>query len=447
MAKKQSLWDVQRDLQLNATFSGLVKSASEPLGGQVMIGREPESHQVGLWLPALCLRYLFQLTCMPLSRVMQIAGEEGSAKSAFLYELIRLHCANGGGAVLAENENKDSPILRHSILQWNEDYLNRLITKKTYCVEEWQHVFTHFLQQFKAIMDAKDGPGRTLPILLAVDSIMGTATRGELDAIESSGFAERGYAVAANIITRYMRSVPEGVQTYPFTLVGTNHLKPSTTPNGLPTNTIPGGKSVKFHETYEVTMKKAPQGAHIDLLDYGGLRVQFKLEKNSAGPGKKTIVAELLWWQEIGPDGMPRQVTAWDWHSASVEMLLGFESSSKTVFSKVADITGIRAASKRARTAYSELLGIPKDDPQPYRVVGGLLESRPDILAPLHIALGIGSCAIFQPSIDYGLQQEAAKAAALAKEREQCDAGHIEGLPVLGEEQPVATYAEESDDE
>ena len=265
--KKASPWTGdQRDVALDGMFSSMRTAAQQALGGDISVGSEIDENHVGLPLPALCLRYLFQSSTFPLSRIMQITGEEGSAKSAFLYEIFRWHMVYGGGAILAENENKDSPVLRHSILQWQEQFLKRMVVKPTDSLEAWQSVFTTFVQTAKKMMDAKDGPGRTVPMCIACDSLMATAPQAEIDSVNKDGHAKRGYALAANLIARYMRTMPSMLKEYPFTVVGTNHLKPTTDLRGLPVNNIPGGKAVKFMETFEVEMKKAYGKHDIDKL-------------------------------------------------------------------------------------------------------------------------------------------------------------------------------------
>ncbi len=420
----------QRDVTLNGMFESMRGQAQQELGSAVSIGTQAEANLVGLPFPALCLRYLFQSTIFPLSRIYQITGEEGSCKSAFLYEIMRWHMIYGGGAVMAENENKDSPELRNSILQWKEEWLARLILKPTYALEEWQDVFTIFVDIARKTQDAAGGSGRTVPICYAVDSLMATAPQSEIDAVRKDGHASRGYALAANLIARYMRTMPERIQEYPFTMVGTNHLKPSTDPRGLPTSNIPGGKAVKFMETFEIEMKKA-MNPDIDVLEYGGLRVKFIARKNSLGPSRKAITAELLWWNADDGRGTFRQQTAWDWDTATIELILGFElaKGKKTIYNRLCDITGIRVHSKSQRLAYSDILGIPKSQPMLFRVVAGALEQRPDLLSQVYQVLGITQRRAFKPGTDYRDMLNVATAEARARTDELYQ--DVVGLPVV----------------
>lgn len=446
MAKKRVATIADRSDVTDSFFSSVREAAQNALGSSVSVG--DEGGVVGLPLPALCLRYLFQSTVYPLSRIMQIAGEEGCAKSSFLYEMFRWHLIYGGGVVLAENENKDSPILRRSLLEWNEEWIQRTLIKPTYSLEEWQAVFTHFMTTASEAQDRKGGPGRTIPIIFAVDSIMATAPEAEIKQVMKDGWASRGYALAANLISRYMKIMPHLIRDYPFTIAGTNHLKPSTDARGLPTSNISGGKSVKFMETFEIEMKKSPGGTHIDRLDYSGLRIRFILRKNGVGATNKSITAEMLWWNELDQNGKSRQRTVWDWNTASIELLLSFENAKgkKTIFNQLRDITGIRAVSKSNRTAYSDLLGVPSSDPQPFRVIGQLLEGRPDILQEVYKVLGITEYDEFRPGLDYAAMQADAKRAAEIARTENLYAAP-QGLPLTVSNTDVEMSPEEPDAE
>jgi len=407
MAKKRSRrrsapspWEGdQRDQSLDGMFEAMRNEAANDLGrNDISIGMESEALLVGLPLPALSLRYLFQSTVFPLSKILQITGEEGSCKSAFQFEMMRWHHVYGGGSVFIENELKDSPELRHSILQWNEQWLRRHEIIQTHYLEQWMDALTTFTSIARTQQDHATGPGHTIPIMFSIDSLMATAPLESIEKIEKEGHSMRGFALAANLISSYMRTMPNRLKTYPFTICGTNHLKPSTDFMGRPTHTIPGGKSVKFMETFEIEMHRAP-GGDIDKLDYGGIRCRILSRKNSLGPSRKQIVAELLWWYELDGNGKMRQKTAWDWDTATVNMLLGFSTAKgkKTLFNHLQEIC--RIVVKNKQMAKCPTLGI--NEHVEYREIGAALERRPDLLSQMNAVLGIAERRAFQPGLDY----------------------------------------------
>jgi len=281
-----------------------------------------------------------------------------------------------------------------------------------------------FLELAAAIQQDPDGPGYTIPIAFLVDSLMSTLPDKGLEKIRKEGHATLGYPVAARLIADYMRSMPKWLQNFPFTIIGTNHLKVGQDAMGRPTTTSPGGSSVKFMETYEIQMKKA-HNPDIDKVEYGGLRVNLKTSKNSLGPSRKQIVAELLWWREEGPDGMIRQATQWDWYTASVDLLLAFNedrsgfnvTGKKTIYKRLMEICHIVVTNKARREAKCKILGI--NEPVEFREIGLELEKHPEILAELYPVLGIAERAAFGPGLDYqqirrelAVQAEAQAAAA-----------------------------------
>jgi len=240
--------------------------------------------------------------------------------------------------------------------------------------------------------------------MFAVDSLTSVDSQSEIDKTQSAGFASRGYATIANLISRYMRQGQAGnFRGYPFSLVGTNHLKPSTDARGLPNDTIPGGKAVPFMATFMVVMKRIED---IDRLDHGGIRVSLKLQKNSIGVSRKSIKADFLWWQEQVTDAagkaFTRQRHVWDWHDASIGFLLDFETSRdrKTLFKEISKIVDLRA-SRSTKMVWSKALDIKESAPVPYRVAGQMLEQRPELLQQLYPLLGINQYAKFQPGMDY----------------------------------------------
>lgn len=391
-------------------ISGICDGMKQRLGGE-RLQEGDNSVIVGIPVPAFVMRYLLQSNILPLGKIWHLAGEEGSCKSAFLYEMMRWHYMCGGGVTLAQNENKDSPELRRSIMQYNPIWQQRFIKQDTATMEEWQQVLSAAMAETTAEYERKGGPGATWPMLLAIDSLTATSPESEIEAIDSSGFASRGFALMANLISRYMRFMPGKVMSNPFTIVGTNHLKPGTDQRGLPLDSVPGGKSVKFMETYEFKMKRLND---IEKSKYSGITIEFTTKKNSLGPSRRKAKADLIWWTGRNPaDGAPRQETAWDWDTATVDLLLSFENAKgkKSLFKDLQAVCDIKVVSKKQRKAYSTELGISKDAPVGFRAIGAALEKRPDLLDKLYDLLGIAKRPVWDQTIPFraAVQTEWAK--------------------------------------
>lgn len=408
--KKERVKDIwvgsNRDKSVDGMFAAAVTAVSDATGLEgIYLGAEMDKAIVGLPLPALALRYLFQSTVFPLSRVIQFAGPFGSCKSALLYELMRWHMVYGGGGALAECENKDAVLMRHGIMQYNPMWLRRITYGEANALEEWQSFLTANLIQFKTALDMPGGPGRTIPICMGIDSVTAVDTRGEIAKTAEAGHAQLGFATQANLITRFMRQGVVGhLRGYPFTIAGTNHLKikmeqPKGAPGMAPATKTPGGEAVNFMATFLVEMARVKD---IATADYEGIRVSMKMAKNSIGPSRRKIEACMLWWWEPDPDKPEnhRQAFAWDWDTATVELLQSFwapDSKKKTLGKALQEITGI--VKDTVSTSHSRVLGIT--EPVENRVVGAALERRLDLLEKIYPLLGINKYSVFQPGMDY----------------------------------------------
>jgi RecA/RadA recombinase len=409
--RQPSIWvGNQRDASLDSMFAAIATAVSDQTGMDgILLGDVVDKTIVGLPFPALVLRYLFQSVVLPLGRIVQLAGKFGSCKSALLYEIMRWHASYGGGSALAECENKDASMMRAGIMEYNEMWLRRIEFGPADTLQEWQKFLTSNLLQFKTVMDAPGGPGRTIPICMGIDSLTATDSETEIAKVEEAGHSSIGYATQANLITRYMRQgVVKHLRGYPFTIVGTNHLKNSMEQSPVPgvkLTKTPGGDAVNFMATFLLEMERVKD---IATQDYDGIRVKIKMAKNSIGPSRKTAEAQLLWWQAPDPNtGNFRQRFVWDWDTASVELLLSFtdpKSKNRTLGNAMKEIHGI--VRDTASTSHSRVLGY--DSPVPHRVLGAALERRLDLLDALYPMLGISKYSVFQPGLDYRVMLEQA---------------------------------------
>jgi hypothetical protein len=392
---------------------------------RIFTGKESEARLVGIQLPALSLRYLYQCNILPLSRVEQIVGTQESCKSAFLYEKYRWIRCNGGKSYHVEVESKDSDALRMSILNYDRPAVDLLIAES---LEDWQKYLTYLLRSdsIKAQLlgtKEKPGPGKTVPIGFGVDSLTSKASLEIQESMEKQGFAGRMHPIDALKISSYLKCMPQKLVGWPFWFGAINHLKPSGG-QGSPINYhVPGGYSVKFQETFETRMSRVTD---IDQVEEQGVQIKFVTQKNSLGPGRKMIMADFRWF--FDKDG--RQHSYWDWNSATIRLL--DEQLKGSLRTAALDIVDLHTTTKGGKRVWSKALDVPKDNPVPYAVAGALLEKRPDLLDGLHKLLGVRTYTVFKPGVDYSTQL---KDAAVAIEREQgYEPVYTEGEAQIAEE-------------
>lgn len=409
----------------------------------IITSGESEARVIGLPWPSLSLEYLFGNNVLPLGRAGQIVGLPGSCKTLFLWFMQALHLEYGGVTTNFANEGKDSPDLRNSVFNHRKSWLNRSMIHPTYALEDWMEGFIHWLKvvykqcdpsgkipsfqtkakgkgrskseddedDLLALIEADDGPdtpemkkarkkspgyGWSLPIGFSVDSLMSTPAREQGADVMQSGAPKRSFPIGANLLSIYCKLLPRLIDNKPITFWGTNHLKPTTDSNGIPSNNIPGGQAFKFMESFRLIMRRV---ALIDRGNRGGSMIELKCDKNSLGQTGTKINATVMWERVKWADGQYRQYTFWDWHTATTDMLLARSATLVSLANNISDIVDIRpVANKRA---WSKKLGISQASPASYHEIGRLIDTNPTMRFELAPLLGISIRSVFEAGMEF----------------------------------------------
>lgn len=419
--RKEAVWT---EAQLDACLDEMWAIASDHFGEQsVFDNAQADERVVGLPVPAFSLRYALQNTVWPLQRIVQLTGLPGCGKSTLLDDIMRWHRRFGGRGVLMEAEDKDNADQRRAVLNYDD---KAVLVRTCETMEDWQEGLTFFAQKYKRLFDgtATDpGPGRIAPICMGVDSTTGKPCRESLDKMKKLGYATREFAMEANLISRYMKFLPQLIVGYPFSVVGVTHWKPKAEQNGAgqPTGVSAGGLAPKFHETLELRLAKVRS---FTRANFAGYTVQIRTEKNSLGPDKKSIMVDVLWWYEpfeyVDEEGVThtgrRQHTIWDWEAASISCLLSFVKQ-RGLFAKLMDVCDLHIDSRHSGRVWSRALDVPSSSTVTFRDAGLLLERRPDLLVGLYQLLGINERKPFVPGVDFRQQQKTAMSLAERRQR------------------------------
>lgn len=371
---------------------------------QVYTAKESEQWVSVIPLPSLCLEYMLGQNGYPLSRMMHLFGVQHSGKSAMAVEILRWHLEQHGMGAISETEGKDIPDLRNSLLV-HEKFQERVFFNQDPGTDLWQRRVSAWLKTYKEAADGRKadsvkGHGRKTVFNMIVDSIGAASTAEERDKIDAAGFAGRGHPVTALAISSYMKTLPEKLIGYPISLTFVNHMKPVQDAQGRQTPSTYGGKSVKFHTTYELEMSRVKS---IKQARSGGIEVAFRLRKNGLGEMDRRITANLLWCNRRNSEGELQQFTYWDWHGASIALLVSLGTTCASVRQEISDIIDLRPAT--GRRMYSKVLGVPKDAPLRYDQFGELLYTRPELVSELRKVLGVHIRPTFEPGVDMRTQQ------------------------------------------
>lgn len=359
----------------------------------------------------LPMEFVLAQSVFPLGVIIQVNGLYGSGKSGILAEFARWFDIAGGGTEIHENETKFSPEWYLSIL--GPEAFSRVIVHRCRSPEDWQQSNSQMLRRHKLSMTgtAKEpGIGRTIPVLSGIDSIMGKMSeeiqekilgkRDERDPDKrgstGEGFAGRSYPIEAQLITKYLRTIPQELDGWPFAMVLINHLRINKDDNGVQVRSKTGGVQVDFQESFELEIKKAGgYRARIESLDFEGFPVEISCEKSSFGPTFRKAQTRVLWWEEEDGSGDWKQHTIWDWDWATVHLLNKLRNSasgSARLRKNLQDMEFHLDCPKTSdveNLAWSKNLGMKAADARPWHEVGAMIHADQNLLNQLRLALRI----------------------------------------------------------
>jgi hypothetical protein len=354
---------------------------------------------VGIPLPSLSLMYLLQSSVLPVGRLYQIIGEEGSSKSSFLAEMMRWILIHSGYAMVFETEGKDIAELREAIWEHNRTWLDvRSLIDPCNSLEHWMSNLGSEIGEITRYNEGYSGMpglGWKNPYVFGVDAFTSVAADETIGKIAKEGAPGRGYALEANLISKYGHTWTDKLRGTSIIIAGTNHMKPKMDDHGNVLPHSPGGKSIKFHESLEFYMKR--QGAYKEAAK-SGVWLWIEMLKNSIGERLKSVRVAKVWdWHHHEDVDDFRQHTFFDWHTATLDMLLRFEADkdSKKTWHAINDVVDINAAPQGR--FWSTRLGIPKDKPARRHEFGKAIDYDRGVCRELFPLLGITRRPVFRP--------------------------------------------------
>ena len=423
----------------DAAMAAMIAKASEASGGKAICSsKDAEALICGLELPSLSVRYLFRQDVLPLSRALMIWGDPGSCKSAFLHELYRWTLLHSGLCVHIDNEGKDSPDLRNSILGYDPSMMARVPLEETNSQQEWMAAVQKWVRSYdlqyarvqptsRVQKKRKEGetaeeykkrtaakvvegnPGYIYPLLIGLDSITATSSDSTIQGIRDSGAPKRRYQEEAMLLSDFAKILPDLLRSRPMLLATINHRKDKVNEQtGAVTDRVPGGAAMRFMDTTELKLQRI--GAPIKMVDRQGLKIGISMPKNSLGVGQGRLEVDFLWdWVEDPETGEPMQRTVWDWEAATIRMLLDQKKEGAARWAALREIVDLDEP--RKGFVSSRALKIPAAKPVRLTEAGTILEQEhPDLVEALRKLLRIKKRTKFRPGLDYaavraGLEQ------------------------------------------
>lgn len=395
-------------------FKRQVEEARKKFGNSAaFIGSETNNLVIGIPCPSLAVEYVIAQDCFPLGLVIQLVAKYGVGKSALAAEFIRWFDMAGGGGHVVENETKFNPEWYRSILL--DIFDRRVLLHRSNSLEDWQRKLTFAVKNTQRDMDGtaeKPGPGRTIPVAFVVDSVMGKQSE-EIQAgilgkktkkgkkggrgTTGLGHATRSHPIEAQIIAKYMRTIPQVIDGWPFALILINHLRVNKDEAGNQVRQKGGGEQLNFQESFELELQKV--GGHkkkIESVDFEGFPVQISCEKNSFGPTHRKIQSRILWWYVKNEEtGKREQHTVWDWDWSTVHMLsslMDSEYGNPRVKKSLKDMDfhlSCPSSADVTNLAWSKTLGMKEKDALPWTEVGAMIREDGKLMVALRDALNI----------------------------------------------------------
>jgi len=400
-------------VQGDPLFDSIMSSVSSKWAGNVYLHGTEASRYFYLPIP-FAFSWLLKTEGYPLGRFCMLVGPPGSCKSAFSYEMARLHHFHGGGHIYIETEKKDSVTLRKSTIGWATPRATAVYVDT---VEAWMQCSEEFITLAKAYMD-QSTPPRATPWCVIIDSLAATVTQAQADKIDKEGASSLTQPIAANLINTFMKRFVHWFNDYPISVFGVNHLKRAPDQYGHMTKrNIQGGYAPRFAETMELELNTiGKQFERLVPVHELGNRVSISVAKQALAAKGAPLEIEMVWFFEPDPDqpGRMRQRTFWDWYTASIDLLTSGEHST-TVRKDIAKVVDLNVVGSKLPAVWSKVLGIAEKEPVSFRQAGAMLEQRPDLKQRLYAPLGIQQCLMFEPGIDFQKQRSKALEAILER--------------------------------
>lgn len=392
-----------------------MKAAEQEFGSErLYVAADHEKRQFGVEIPALPLRWLIDSNIWPLQRLTLSAGKFATQKSSFIFQLERWYLEAGGMVVHVDTENKTSSSLMMSMIpgKYFTDPAERqkLVMAPVSSVEDWQQILTFYMNQM--IEYAKKHhkkPG--LPILWAVDSLMGADAEENLAYVEKEGEAKgRTFSVSPLLISNFMKYLSNELLGWPVTAHISNHEKVDPTTGHT---RKPGGSAPDFHATLDlrfVRMESATKMTGVQGRDSssglakpefevrGGVyakNIGIQTRKNSMGPDNRKIVVPFCYtYVQDSTTNTKTQSSWWDWYAATPPLLI----EHATLLKDVIDVTAKKREGSGA-LYWSKTLEISDKDPVPPAEMGRRIHENLALFKQIEDALHIQQHQIFSPEV------------------------------------------------
>jgi len=246
---------------------------------------------------------------LPVGRITEITGLEGSGKSLLAAHAIADTQAKGGLGVYIDTENA-----------LNQEFLEAIgvdIKKMLYVpLETVEDIF----EAIDSIIESVRSSDKKKLVTIVVDSVAGASTKVEI----SADYDQAGYATQkAIIISKAMRKVTNLIGRERISLIFTNQLRTRMGVSFGDPWTTSGGKAIAFHSSCRIRLKQMGQlKSKIGGVDQVvGIKTRAQVIKNRMGPPLRSVDYDIYfdsgidnygsWLQMMKTYNLVKQSGAW----------------------------------------------------------------------------------------------------------------------------------------
>lgn len=218
---------------------------------------------------------------MPLGRIVEIYGNEGSGKTTVALHLLAAAQEIGGVAAMIDVEHALRPSYAETIVP---DYANLMFSQPNSGEQA--------LEIAQQIMEVKTKLAKTKPLVIVVDSAAALASEREL----AGELSDHHYAPVAVLLSQSLRRMRGVIGQTQTLFIFTNQVREGIGPfSGPPKST--GGRALKFYSTIRLEVKVGKKLRKND--EFIGQMVKARVAKNKTYPPFKEAEFRLIYNQGI----------------------------------------------------------------------------------------------------------------------------------------------------
>lgn len=252
----------------------------------VGLGSEDSTSNVTDWVSSGCTMLDIAISNrpnggIPVGRIVEIVGLEGSGKSLISAHTIASIQKMGGHVLYIDTE---AAINRDFWAAIGVEPSKVVVTDNIYNVED-------IFQTIENAIVAHRKWEKNLPFLIVVDSVAAASTKTEI----GSGYDKEGYnTTKAIVVSKAMRKITNMIGKQKVLLMFTNQFRYNMNAVAFGEKyVVPGGKAIAYHSSVRIkldTVAKLKKGT-----DIVGNKCKATVFKNRMGPPHKSVEFEIYY--------------------------------------------------------------------------------------------------------------------------------------------------------